>query len=56
MEAVVLPIKEYERLLKIEDSANKKSLKEYFGMISKEDSLQMEESVKECRKVDVNEW
>ncbi|MCQ2585675.1 MAG: hypothetical protein MJ185_08785 [Treponema sp.] len=56
MEAVVLPIKEYERLLEIEEKAKKKSVKDYFGIMSQEDFQLMEKAVKECRKVDINEW
>ncbi len=56
MEAVVLPISEYERLLTLSKSNSQKSIKDYFGSISSEDSEQMENAVAECRKVDLNEW
>lgn len=57
MEAVLISIEEYERLKKIEASRfSTKSPKNYFGSISEESACQMEEAVKECRKVDENEW
>lgn len=56
MEAVVLPVSEYERLLKIEELSKKKSPKEFFGMMDSDEYKQIEKAIKDCRKVDYNEW
>ena len=56
MQAVVLPIDEYENLVLRARTANQKSIKEYFGSIDEESADQMQNAVLECRKVDANEW
>jgi PHD/YefM family antitoxin component YafN of YafNO toxin-antitoxin module len=56
MQAVVLPIDEYENLVLRADAASQKSLKDFFGSIDKDSATQMEAAVAECRKVDENEW
>ena len=56
MEAVVLPVAEYERLVMLSKVNSQKSIKDYFGSISNEEAAQMEEAVRECRRVDLNEW
>lgn len=56
MEAVVLPVAEYERLVALSKINSQKSIKDYFGSISNEEAAQMEKAVSECRKVDLNEW
>ena len=56
MQAVVLPIDEYENLVLRASAANQKSIKEYFGSIDEESADQMQNAVLECRKVDANEW
>ena len=56
MQAVVLPIDEYENLVLRASAANQKSIKEYFSSIDKESADQMQNAVLECRKVDANEW
>jgi len=56
MEAVVLPVAEYERLVSSASANSRKTIKDYFGSISAEESNQMEKAVAECRKVDLNEW
>lgn len=56
MEAVVLPVAEYERLVTSAKQASQKSIKDFFGSLDSESAAQMEAAVKECRKVDLNEW
>ena len=56
MEAVVLPVAEYERLVTSAKQASQKSIKDFFGTLDSESAAQMEKAVKECRKVDLNEW
>lgn len=56
MQAVVLPIDEYENLVMRADLSKQKSIKDFFGIINNEEANQMESALKECRKVDENEW
>lgn len=56
MQAVVLPIDEYENLVMRADLSKQKSIKDFFGIINNEESNQMESALAECRKVDENEW
>ncbi len=56
MQAVVLPIDEYENLVLRADAVSQKSLKDFFGSIDEDSAAQMEDAVAECRKVDENEW
>ena len=56
MEAVILSFDEYEQLVMRAEASSQKSVREYFGSISSEEAKIMEEAVKECRKVDFNEW
>lgn len=56
MQAVVLPIEEYENLVLQAGIRNQKSIKDFFGCIDKDEADQMEGAVAECRKVDINEW
>ena len=56
MQAVVLPIDEYENLVLRASLSNQKSVKDFFGSIDKDEAAQMEAALAECRKVDENEW
>ena len=56
MQAVVLPVDEYENLVLRAGVSNQKSVKDFFGSIDKDEAAQMEAAVAECRKVDENEW
>ena len=56
MQAVMLPIDEYENLVLRASLSNQKSVKDFFGSIDKYEAAQMEAAVAECRKVDKNEW
>ena len=56
MQAVVLPIDEYENLVMRADLSKQKSIKDFFGIINNEEANQMESVLAECRKVDENEW
>ena len=56
MQAVVLPIDEYENLVMRANLSNQKSIKDFFGSIDKDEANQMEAALSECRKVDENEW
>ena len=56
MQAVVLPIDEYENLVLRASVSNQKSIKDFFESIDKDSANQMEVAVAECRKVDENEW
>ncbi len=56
MQAVVLPIDEYENLLFKAGVSNQKSIKDFFGSIDEDAAAQMEAALAECRKVDENEW
>ena len=56
MQAVVLPIDEYENLVLRASLSKQKSIKDFFGSIDKDDANQMEVALSECRKVDENEW
>ena len=56
MQAVVLPIDEYENLVLKAGISNQKSIKDFFGCLDKDEAAQMEAAVAECRKVDENEW
>lgn len=56
MQAVVLPIDEYENLVMRADISKQKSIKDFFGIINNEEANQMEDALAECRKVDENEW
>ena len=56
MQAVVLPIDEYENLVLRASVKNQQSIKDFFGSIDKDSANQMEAAVAECRKVDENEW
>lgn len=56
MQAVVLPIDEYEKLVLKASLSKQKSIKDFFGCIDKVNADQMEAAVEECRKVDENEW
>ena len=56
MQAVVLPVDEYENLVLRAGFSNQKSVKDFFGSIDKDEAAQMEAAVAECRKVDENEW
>jgi PHD/YefM family antitoxin component YafN of YafNO toxin-antitoxin module len=56
MQAVVLPIDEYENLVLRASLSNQKSVKDFFGSIDKYEAAQMEAAVAECRRVDENEW
>ena len=56
MQAVVLPIDEYENLVMRANVSNQKSIKDFFGSIDKDEADQMETALAECRKVDENEW
>lgn len=54
MVAVMVPIDEYENLIK--NAKRKKSVKDYFGKLDEVSADEMELLVKDCRKVDLNEW
>lgn len=57
MEAVIISIDEYERLKNLENTKfTNKSPKNYFGSMSSDDFEIMENALKDCRKVDLNEW
>ena len=56
MEAVVLPITEYERLYNAAQNSERKNIKDFFGAIDNDTFTQMEKAVAECRQVDLNEW
>lgn len=56
MQAVVLPIDEYENLVMRANISKQKSIKDFFGIINNEEANQMEDALAECRKVDENEW
>ena len=56
MEAVVLPITEYERLYNAAQKSERKNIKDIFGAIDNGTFTQMEKAVAECRQVDLNEW
>ena len=56
MQAVVLPIDEYENLVMRANISKQKSIKDFFGSIDKDEANQMEAALSECRKVDENEW
>ena len=56
MQAVVLPIDEYENLVLRASLSKQKSIKDFFGSIDKDEANQMEAALSECRKVDENEW
>ncbi len=56
MQAVVIPVEEYERLTAIEQKARRCSVKDYFGTMDEDTFMVMENAVKECRKVDADEW
>ena len=56
MQAVVLPIDEYENLVLRASLSNQKSVKDFFGSIDKDEAAQMEAAIAECRKVNENEW
>lgn len=56
MQAVVLPIDEYENLVMRANISKQKSIKDFFGIINNEEANQMESALAECRKVDENEW
>lgn len=56
MEAVILPIAEYERICALAEKAEKRSVKDYFGTADYETTREMEIAVADCRKVDINEW
>jgi len=56
MEAVIIPIEEYEQLQIMAENRGKKSVKDYFGTMNEETYSVMEEALKDCRKVDANEW
>lgn len=56
MQAVMLPIDEYENLVLRASLSNQKSAKDFFGSLDKDEAAQMEAAVAECRKVDKNEW
>jgi PHD/YefM family antitoxin component YafN of YafNO toxin-antitoxin module len=56
MQAVVLPIDEYENLVMRASVSKQKSIKDFFGIINNEEANQMEDALAECRKVDENEW
>ena len=56
MEAVILSFDEYEQLVMRAEAGSQKSVRDYFGSISSEEASIMEDAVRECRKVDLNEW
>ena len=56
MQAVVLPIDEYENLVLRASASSQKSVKSFFGSIDNETASLMEDSLNECRTVDENEW
>ena len=56
MQAVVLPIDEYENLLLRASISNQKTIKDFFGSIDSDEASRMEAALDECRKVDENEW
>jgi len=56
MEAVIIPIEEYEQLRAMAENRGKKSIKDYFGTMDEDTFSVMEEALKDCRKVDANEW
>lgn len=56
MEAVIIPIEEYEQLKMMSENHHKKSAKDYFGTMDEDTFFVMEEALKDCRKVDANEW
>ena len=56
MQAVVLPIDEYENLVLRANVSKQKSIKDFFGCIDDDEAAQMEAALAECRKVDENEW
>lgn len=56
MEAVVIPVEEYERLIELAKRAERKTVSDFFGTMDDETFNQMEMAIKECRKVDLNEW
>lgn len=56
MEAVIIPIEEYEALKAQAEQNKRKSVREFFGTMDQETFEQMEMALKDCRKVDLNEW
>ena len=56
MQAVVLPIDEYENIVLRASVTKQKSIKDFFGCIDKDNADQMETAINECRKVDKDEW
>lgn len=56
MEAVVIPVDEYERLTELAKKAERKTVSDFFGTMDDETFEQMEMAIKDCRKVDLNEW
>ena len=56
MEAVVIPVDEYEKLLSSYEKSQRKSVKDFFGTVDSDSASLMEAAVSECRKVDLNEW
>lgn len=56
MEAVILPIDEYERLLTLAKAATQKSVKDFFGSLDADSAQDMEAALLDCRKVDAHEW
>lgn len=35
---------------------NKTSIRHFFGIITEDEANEWEKSIKECRKIDINEW
>lgn len=56
MEAVIIPIEEYEKLKAQAELKQRKSIKDFFGTMDQGTFDEMELALKDCRKVDVNEW
>lgn len=56
MEAVILPVAEYERICALAEKAERRSVKDYFGTVNYDTTREMEMAVADCRKVDINEW
>lgn len=56
MEAVIIPIEEYEEIKSLAEKSKKKSIKDYFGTMNDETYSVMMSALADCRKVDAGEW
>lgn len=56
MEAVMISIHEYETLKSKAEKSDRKSIKDYFGSMSDETFEMMQNALKDCRKVNPDEW